>query len=207
MSTVLALTSSALGADSVSSRLVREVVDRLVAEDTRTTVVSRDLDADPLPHLTADTVAALRGGLVDTARRRDALALSDALIAELAAADTLVIGAPMYNFAIPSTLKAWFDHVLRAGVTFRYTAEGPVGLLPGKRAVVVMTRGGRYGEDARAMDSQEPHLRTMLGFIGIDEVAFLRVEGLGLGPEERARSIDAALAEIATCGEAFRAAA
>ncbi|MEI2735652.1 MAG: NAD(P)H-dependent oxidoreductase [Rhodoblastus sp.] len=124
--------------------------------------------------------------------------LSDALVAELQAADTIVIGAPMYNFGIASTLKAWFDYVLRAGVTFRYTEAGPEGLLKGKRAIVVASRGGLYSEGpAKSFDSQEPHLRTLLGFIGITDVEFVRVERLAFGPEAREQSIADAEQRIA----------
>ena len=124
---------------------------------------------------------------------RQTRAVSDELIAELRAADLILIGAPMYNFGITSTLKTWFDHVLRAGETFRYTAEGPEGLLTGKRAIVIATRGGLYSDGpAAAMDSQEPHLRTMLGFIGISDVSFVRVERLAMGPEAGAAAVEAA---------------
>jgi FMN-dependent NADH-azoreductase len=115
------------------------------------------------------------------------------LVAELEAADTVVIGAPMYNFGIASTLKSWFDYVLRAGVTFRYGESGPEGLLKGKRAIVILSRGGLYSEGpAQTMDSQEPHLRTLLGFIGITDVTFVRAEKLAFGPEVREQTIGAA---------------
>ena len=141
--------------------------------------------------------------------RRAALALSDELVAELEAADTIVIGAPMYNFGITSTLKAWFDYVLRTGITFRYTEVGPEGLLKGKRAIVVESRGGLYSEGpASVMDSQEPHLRTMLGFMGVTDVTFVRAEKLAFGPEAREKAIDAARAELGRVvqGELRRAA-
>jgi FMN-dependent NADH-azoreductase len=131
------------------------------------------------------------------------VALSDELVAELKAADLIVIGAPMYNFGMASTLKAWFDHILRAGITFRYSEAGPEGLVKGKKAIVVETRGGLYSEGpAVAMDSQEPHLRTMLGFIGVEDVTFVRAEKLGFGPEAAAAAIDAAAARLdALAGE------
>ncbi|WP_340119077.1 NAD(P)H-dependent oxidoreductase [Pelagibius sp. 7325] len=189
MSKVLIVTSSASGAASVSNQLVHEAVAALRRHDPGLQTVERDLGSNPVPHLTADGVAALRaepGNAVQAAARK----LSDTLVAELQAADTVVIGAPMYNFGIPSTLKAWFDHVLRAGVTFRYTEAGPQGLLEGKRAVVVLTRGGLYSEGpAQALDAQEPHLRTLLGFIGITDVTFVRAEKLAFGDEARAASI------------------
>ena len=135
----------------------------------------------------------MRGAEPANAAQAAALALSDELVAELQAADIVVIGAPMYNFGIASTLKAWFDYVLRAGMTFRYTEAGPEGLVKGKRAIVIESRGGLYSEGpAQAMDSQEPHLRTLLGFIGITDVTFVRAEKLAFGPEAREQAIGAA---------------
>jgi FMN-dependent NADH-azoreductase len=194
---VLVLTSSALGTVSVSNQLVEEAVARLTARDPGLQVVRRDLGATPVPHLDADSAIALRGAEPANDAQRRAQALSDALIAELEAADTIVIGAPMYNFGITSTLKAWFDHVLRAGITFRYTEAGPEGLLKGKRAIVVESRGGFYSAGpAQPMDSQEPHLRTLLGFVGITDVTFVRAEKLAFGPEARDQAIDAARREL-----------
>ncbi|WP_263641762.1 FMN-dependent NADH-azoreductase [Hypericibacter adhaerens] len=139
----------------------------------------------------------MRGGEPANAAQKATQALSDELIAELKAADTIIIGAPMYNFGIASTLKAWFDHVLRAGVTFRYTETGPVGLVTGKRAIVIETRGGLYSEGpAQPFDSQEPHLRTLLGFIGITDVTFVRAEKLAFGPELREQAIGNAQAVL-----------
>lgn len=193
MSNVLVLNSSILGDASASRKLVDDALAQIKA-DGAAAIVTRDLAADPLPHLSADTMAAF-AGKAETPAQREALALSDALIAELRAADTLVIGAPMYNFGIPSALKAWFDHVLRAGVTFRYTEAGPEGLVAGKRAIVVITRGGQYAEDDAA-NNQEPHLRTLLGFIGIADVSFVRAEKLAFGDEEKEKAISAARAEL-----------
>ena len=197
MSTVLVLNSSALGDASVSGRLVQEAVSHLRSGDPALRVLTRDLGADPIPHLTLDAATAIRGAEPANPDQAAARTLSDALVAELRAADTLVIGAPMYNFGIASTLKAWFDHVLRAGVTFRYGESGPEGLLTGKRAIVIETRGGLYSEGpAKAMDSQEPHLRTLLGFIGITDVTFVRAEKLAFGPDARDLAIGAARAEL-----------
>lgn len=198
MATVLVLNSSASGADSVSRQLVQTTVSRLRHQNPGVHVVERDLDAEPIPHLNAETTAAVRAGITETAAQRDALALSNALVEELKAADTIVIGAPMYNFGIPSTLKSWFDYVLRPGIAFRYSEAGPEGLFKGKRAVVVESRGGLYSSGpAQVMDSQEPHLRTMLGFAGITEVTFIRAEKLGFGPEAREEAIRNANAELA----------
>ena len=209
MSSVLVVTSSALGAASVSTQLVQDTVARLTAKTPAVQVVTRDLGSQPVPHLTLDSATAIRGGAPANPAQAEARALSDTLIAELQAADTIVIGAPMYNVGMASTLKAWFDHVLRAGVTFRYGEAGPEGLLKGKRAIVVESRGGLYSEGpAQAMDAQEPHLRTLLGFVGITDVTFIRAEKLAFGPEARAQAIEAARTAIAaTVEDGFRRAA
>ena len=207
MATVLVVNSSVLGDASASKALVDEALARLRAEHTSLSVIERHVGLSPVPHLTADSTAAVRGGSTANEAQREALALSDTLIAELKAADIIVIGAPMYNFGIPSTLKAWFDYVLRAGVTFRYTEAGPQGLLTGKRAIVALTRGGFYTEGpAKGMDSQEPHLRTLLGFIGIADVTFVRAEKLGFGPEAREQAILGAKTELARLVQDYRAA-
>ena len=191
MTTALIVTSSANGAASVSSQLADTLADRLREADPAAHIILRDVGSEPLPHLTADTVAAIKGEPATEAELA-ARVLSDSLVAELAAADLLVIASPMYNFGMSSTLKAWFDHVLRAGVTFRYTESGPEGLLKGKKAVVIESRAGFYSEGpAAAMDGQEPHIRILLGFMGITEVTFVRAEKLAFGPE----AAEAAIAE------------
>ena len=195
MANILILDSAATGEASVSRKLTDGLAATIARRHPGAHIVRRDIGARPIPHLDGETTSAIRGGEAETEAAREAVALSDRLIAELKAADIVVIGAPMYNFGMPSTLKAWFDHVLRAGITFRYTAAGPEGLVKGKKAIVVETRGGLYSEGpAAAMDSQEPHLRTMLGFMGIDDVTFVRAEKLGFGPEAAATAIDAASA-------------
>lgn len=123
------------------------------------------------------------------------MALSDTLIGELQAADVLVIGLPMYNLGVPSTLKSWFDHIARAGITFRYTANGPQGLLAGKKAYVFATRGGRYA--GTAFDTQTDYVRNFLGFIGITEIEFVYAEGLNMGDDSRSSSLAAAQSELA----------
>jgi FMN-dependent NADH-azoreductase len=193
MSTILVVTSSALGAASVSNQLVGDAVAELRSREPDLQVVTRDLGSSPIPHLTLDSAVVIRGAEPENNAQAAAQALSKELIAELEAADTVVIGAPMYNFGIASTLKTWFDHVLRAGLTFRYGESGPEGLLKGKRAIVIESRGGLYSEGpGQVLDSQEPHLRNMLGFMGISDVTFVRAEKLGFGPEARAQAIDAA---------------
>jgi FMN-dependent NADH-azoreductase len=197
MTKVLILDSAATGEASVSRRLTRELASALKARNPSVQIVSRDIGAEPVPHLTEETVGAIRGAEAESPAAREAIALSDRLIAELKEADLVVIGAPMYNFGMPSTLKAWFDHVLRAGITFRYSAAGPEGLVKGKRAIVVESRAGFYSEGpAAVMDSQEPHIRTLLGFMGIDEVSFVRAEKLAFGPEAAEAAIAEAVAQL-----------
>jgi len=204
MKNVLIVTSSAQGAASVSSRLAAGFAERLREADPGAAIVRRDVGAEPVPHLAEDSVFAIRGKPAETEAERAALALSDALVAELRQADLIVIGAPMYNFGMPSTLKAWFDHVLRARVTFRYGEDGSVqGLLAGRKAVVIESRAGFYSEgEAAAMDSQEPHIRTLLGFVGIDDVDFVRAEKLAFGPEAAEASVAAAQARLASLARA-----
>ena len=196
MANILVINSSAARDGSASRILVDHAVDLLLDADPGAAVVRRDLGAAPTPHLTGETLAGVRG-VPATGAERAARALSDELIAEVRAADTIVIGAPMYNFSIPTGLRAWFDHVLRAGETFRYSEAGPEGLLGGKRVIVIESRGGLYSEGpGQAMDFQEPYLRQLLGFVGITDVTFVRAEKLGFGPEAREQAIAAARAQL-----------
>ncbi|CAN5370723.1 FMN-dependent NADH-azoreductase AzoR3 [soil metagenome] len=197
MSQVLVLNSSLSGEASVSRLLVAETVSQLVARDPAAKLVFRDLAETEIPHLNPRTVAGVRA-TASTPAETKARDLSDTLIAELRAADTIVIGAPMYNFSIPSTLRTWFDHVLRAGETFSYSEAGPKGLLEGKRVIVVESRGGLYSEGpAQALDFQEPYLRQLLGFIGLTDVTFVQAEKIGYGPDARAAAIEGAKARLA----------
>ena len=192
--TTLQLNSSLFGPGGQSTTLANELVASRGGK-----VIVRDLAKDPLPHLDAARFGAFLAKPGERTPEQQAMVKhSDSLIAELKAADTIVIGLPMYNFGIPSTLKAWFDHVLRAGVTFAYTAEGPKGLVENKRAIVVETRGGLYSEGpAKVMDFQEPYLRQLFGFIGITDVTFVRAEKIGFGLEARDQAIEAARALLA----------
>ena len=195
MSTILVIDSAVSGEASVSKALVQEAVAALTA-GTPSRVVHRDLGRDPIPHLSEATLAGVRGQPA-TDTELATRVLSDQLIAELRAADTIVIGAPMYNFSIATTLRSWFDHVLRAGETFRYTEAGPEGLLAGKRVIVVESRGGLYSEGpAQAIDFQEPYLRHLLGFIGLTDVTFVHAEKIGYGPDAREQAITAATAAL-----------
>lgn len=197
MKTILAINSSALRATSVTRFLVQKTIDQLLIAEPDSSIMFRELDESPIPHLSGAAVGGIRNATPTNQQEADAQALSDALIGELQSADTVVIGAPMYNFGISSTLKAWFDYVLRAGATFRYTVAGPEGLLRGKRAIVIQARGGLYTDGPmKAMDSQEPHLRTLLGFMGIMDVSYIHAEKLAFGPEAREAAIQLAQAEI-----------
>lgn len=203
MSQILVIDSSASGSSSVSKLLVADTVKCLIDVQPRATVTYRDVGSEHVPHLSADTVAGVRA-VAETASELATRDLSDQLIAELQIADVLVIGAPMYNFSIPSTLRTWFDHVLRPRVTFAYGADGPEGLLRGKRAIVIEARGGLYSEGpSKAIDFQEPYLKQLLGFIGITDVTFIRAEKLGLGAEARAQAIAAAKTQIAAAAASF----
>lgn len=184
---ILHLDSSPLGGHSVTRELTAATVETLRAASPGASVVHRDLAADPLPHW------APVGDTADAAVRN-----AGSVLEEFLAADTVVIGAPMYNFTIPSQLKAWIDQVLVAGKTFRYTANGPEGLAGGKRVIVVAARGGFYGAGTAgaAADFQEPYLRQVFAFIGITEVEFIRAEGIAIGPEQRAEALKAARAAI-----------
>jgi FMN-dependent NADH-azoreductase len=187
MSKVLLIHSSMFGNESKSLGLARELIARL----PHTSLVERPLAPDTIPHLDAETLKAMRvPEAARTDQQKELLALSDALIAELEAADTIVLAAPMYNFSISSTLKAWIDHVARAGRTFRYTAAGPEGLLKGKKVFVVTARGSIFSEGPNGvMDFQEPYIRGVLRFIGLDDVTFVHLEGLSISPEAAAKGL------------------
>jgi FMN-dependent NADH-azoreductase len=187
---VLHIDSSPRGVDSVSRDLTREIVNRLKAVEPTLDVVQYDLGDRPLPHLSSDAIGALRQAELATAEQRELGALSDRMIEQLQRADLIVIGSPMHNFGITSQLKAWFDTIIRAGKTFSYGEQGPEGLLKDKRAIVVETRGGVYTTgSAASFNHQEPHLKTLLGFIGISDVQFIHAEGLDMGPDSRANGL------------------
>ena len=194
MTSILQINSSLFGDRGQSSRLAAEFAAAL-AKATGNQLVVRDLAANPVPHLTAERVAAF--GTPPSTRTVDQqrhVTESDTLIDELRQADVVVLGLPMYNFGVPSTLKAYFDHLARAGVTFRYTSEGPVGLLTGKKVYVFATRGGQYA--GTAADLQTAYVRQFLGFIGLRDVEFIYVEGLALGDQQREQALAAAAARI-----------
>jgi FMN-dependent NADH-azoreductase len=185
---ILHIDSSILGAQSASRLLSRELVSRLTEQNPDAAVTYLDLAADSLPHLSAGSLAQADQG--ETARNSQAM--SDFL-----GADVIVIGAPMYNFAIPSQLKAWIDRVVVAGKTFRYTAAGPEGLAKGKRVLVAVSRGSVY-EPGSSAEFAESYLKHVFGFIGVTDITFVRAEGLSISPEHRAKNMDTALATIRT---------
>jgi FMN-dependent NADH-azoreductase len=195
MANLLFVASSLFGDASQSRLIASELIDRWRQFHPRTTVVERELTADGIPHLSlAAFTAAIKAADARSAAERKEAALADALIAEVEAADIIVLAVPMYNFSLPSTLKAWIDHITRAGRTFRYGAAGPEGLLKGRKVFIVTARGGIYSGDSPAsgLDFQEPYLRAILGFLGLDDVTFIHVEGLKISPEAAAAGIERA---------------
>lgn len=182
MSRVLVIESSARKEGSVSRQLTVDFIGQWQAANPQDQIQVRDLAVEQVPHLDIDLLSGwMKPVEQQNEAEKAAAARSNLLTDELLAADVLVLAAPMYNFAIPSTLKAWLDHVLRAGVTFKYTETGPQGLLTGKRAYVLTARGGIYA--GSGMDHQEPYLRQALAFIGIHDVQFIHAEGLNMGAE------------------------
>ena len=199
--TYLELHTSLFGDASQSAqlaeRLVRSLIeaDRVLAPDMTSDRRIRDLARNPLPHLTAERFAALSTPAAQrTAEQAGVAAESDALVDELRAADVVVIALPMYNFGVPAQLKNWIDAISRAGVTFRYTENGPEGLLKGKKAYVIATRGGRYANTPQ--DLQSAYVRQFLGFVGITDVEFVYAEGLAMGDEIRATALTEAGARL-----------
>ncbi|HVM37554.1 MAG TPA: NAD(P)H-dependent oxidoreductase [Sphingomicrobium sp.] len=177
--TILKLDSSITGDSSVSRILTERIVEQLRAADPGAAVIRRDLVADPLDHLTLDALA-------DTQ-----------VLDQFLGASTVVIGAPMYNFTLPSQLKAWLDRIVVAGKTFRYTEQGPEGLAGGKRVIIALSRGGFYdaGSPAAALEHLETYLSGVFGFIGITP-EFVHADGISVGPEQREAGIASGLAEV-----------
>ena len=192
MSRVLALKSSILGDYSQSTKLVEDFI-KNVDQDKLTV---RDLAANPLPVLDFSVATALRATEDLSQEQQAVVDLSDTLIEEIKAADTLVIAAPMYNFTIPTQLKNWIDLIARAGVTFKYTENGVQGLIEGKKAIVVTTRGGIHKDSPT--DNVTPYLRTVLGFVGITDVEFVYAEALNMGEDAAAKGISEAQSQLAT---------
>ncbi|EGU6975824.1 FMN-dependent NADH-azoreductase [Vibrio parahaemolyticus] len=192
MSRVLALKSSILGDYSQSNKLVEDFI-KNVDQDKLTV---RDLAANPLPVLDFAVATALRATEDLSQEQQAVVDLSDTLIEEVKAADTLVIAAPMYNFTIPTQLKNWIDLIARAGVTFKYTENGVQGLIEGKKAIVVTTRGGIHKDSPT--DNVTPYLRTVLCFVGITDVEFVYAEALNMGEDAASKGILEAQSQLAT---------
>jgi FMN-dependent NADH-azoreductase len=185
----LQINSSIFGAGGQSSQLADKFVAGIGGD-----VMVRDLARDPVPHLDAERFGAfLAKPEARTQQQQAVIDYSDRLIGELREADTIVIALPMYNFGVPSTLRAYFDHVARAGVTFKYTEKGPVGLLTGKKAYVFVTRGGVYGEKHAHTD----YVRDFLAFLGITDVTFIHAEGLAISEPSKQASLMKARNQIA----------
>jgi len=194
------------GQGSQSTRLASELVETLRAGDAAATLVLRDLTATPHPALDEATLGALfTPAEARTPEQHARVALDQVLIDEVRAADVIVIGVPMINFGISSQLKNWIDAIAKAGITFKYTATGPVGLLEGKKAYAVLTRGGVYRDQPH--DTQVPYLRQTLGFLGIKDVEFIYAEGLNMGPEAADKGIASAREHIARIADGAAVAA
>ncbi len=196
---LLHLDSSVLGTASVSRQLSAGIVARYKALYPDISIVSRDLAADSALHLSGAHMAAFQGAVVEDATITEDILKGNAYMDELFAADIIVIGAPMYNLSIPTTLKAWIDRIAVAGKTFRYTATGPEGLLKNKRAFIASARGGIYsaGSPAAALEHQESYLIGLLAFLGITDVTVVRAEGIAFGPEAKEAAISRSLEDIA----------
>jgi|SRR5882757_1874201 len=205
MKNVLLVLSSPRGQQSYSHQFASHIVDDLKARHPGASVVVRDLVKEPVPHVGEAFV----GGLFlpperHTPDQASAMARSDELIDELFAADVVVIAVPMHNFGLPSTLKAWIDHIARAGRTFGYSEKGPEGLLKGKKVILVLARGGVYSDGpAKTLDFQEPYLRSILGFLGITDVHVVRVEGVAMGSDATKRAMASAAEQADTAARAL----
>ncbi|SEH32149.1 FMN-dependent NADH-azoreductase [Magnetospirillum fulvum] len=199
---ILHIDSSPLADASVSRLLTKSIVTALTAAHPGQEVTYLDLAETPPPHLTGELMQVVKFRNLDALNpsQREELARTDALVDQFLAADIVVIGAPMYNFSLPTQLKAWIDRVSQAGRTFRYTETGPVGLAGGRKVIIASARGGLYAgmPYEAALDHQEAYLRAVLGFWGVTDIAVIRAEGVAMGPEARAKALAAAEREIAT---------
>lgn len=195
MSTLLQINASLFSNNGQSSRLADKFVAAWQAQNPDGQVVVRDLATDPVPHLDGERFLSFLAKPEERSAQQQAVVdFSDALIAQIKNADAIAIGLPMYNFGIPSTLKAYFDHIARAGVTFRYTENGPVGLLGGKKVYIFAARGGLYAGTAK--DSQTTYVRDFLNFIGLSDVEFVYAEGLNMGEERKNAALDSAQQQL-----------
>ena len=197
---LLHIDSAITGEQSVSRQLTAQTAAAWVAAHPGTKVDYLDLAAQAPAHLSAQSMGFRTGQAASTEAERNENALSEALVSQFLAADVIVVGAPLYNFSIPSQLKAWIDRIAQAGRTFKYTEKGPVGLAGGKTVIVASSRGGVYStsEGGQAMEHQESYLKVVFGFFGITDVRFVRAEGVGMGPDAKAAALAAAGQEIAS---------
>ena len=203
MKTLLKLNTSIFGENGASSRLTDAFVARWLAAHPGARVIERDLATDPVPHLTADAFAGFNAQPGERSpAQQAAVDASDTLIDELKRADVLVLGLPMYNFGVPSTLKAYFDYIGRGGETFRYTKKGPEGLLTDKEAYVFATRGGVYA--GPASETETSYVRQFLSFLGITDIEFVYAEGLALGDAARTAALESAARTIEQLTDASR---
>lgn len=191
---LLHIDSSVLGPHSVSRQVSAAIVERLRQATPGLDIVYRDLTSTPLAHLSGSHLAAAQGAVPEAALLPD-IAASQAALEEFLAADIVVLGAPMYNFTIPSQLKAWIDRIVVAGKTFKYDAQGVQGLAGNKRVIIAVSRGGFYGADTpmAALEHLETYLRGVFGFIGVKNLEFIAADGIQVGPEHREKALAGAL--------------
>ena len=195
MTTLLQINTSMYAGNGQSSQLANRFVASWKAKHPDGKVVLRDVASEPVPHLDSDRFGAFVAKADErTPAQQDVIAFSDALIDELKTADVIVLGLPLYNFGIPSTLKAYIDHIARAGLTFRYTETGPVGLLMGKKVYVFAARGGKYA--GTPLDSQTDYIRAFFGFLGMTDIEFVYAEGLAMGEEPKQAALALAHVEL-----------
>lgn len=206
MKTLLHINSSLFAGAGQSSQLALRFVEGWQAAHPGAAVITRDIGTEPVPHLDAARFGALISKPEQrTAEQQQVVDYADALLDEIRRADVIVLGLPMYNFGVPSSLKAYFDHLARAGVTFRYTESGPVGLLGGKKVYVFAARGGAYA--GTPADSETSFVRTFLAFLGLDDVEFVYAERLNMGEDSKQAALEAAHQQIRQLIEPLRQAA
>jgi FMN-dependent NADH-azoreductase len=204
--TILLVDASVMGERSVTRKLTAQIIASLKAHHPDSTVITRDLGKSPLPHIDGLTIAGMYAAPDERNEAlQQALKASDEAIEELQKADVIVIGAPMYNFGIPSSLKAWIDHVVRRGLTFRIGPSGYEGLINGKKVIVASARGGIYSTGPNAaMDYQESYLKAVLGFLGLKDISFVRAEGVAMGEEASKKAFQSAETHLAEALEKIR---
>jgi FMN-dependent NADH-azoreductase len=198
MKKLLHIDSSVLGPHSVSRQLSAAIVERLRQTTPNLEVTYRDLTVTPLPHLSGAHLAVAQGAASTDPQLQEEIATGQAVLAEFLVADTVVVGAPMYNFTIPSQLKAWIDRIVAQGKTFKYGAQGPEGLAGNKRVIVAISRGGFYGPGSpvAALEHLETYLRGVFGFIGVTQLEFISADGVQVGPEHREKALAGALEAV-----------